>query len=108
DPAEFHARAAAYRPDVIFGEPSWMIRLADIARESGTWPVKLLFAGGENMSETARTGVERVWGAPLYLNYGQTESFGALGAECRCKNGYHRNDLYFCSEAANAGADGYG
>jgi hypothetical protein len=25
--------------------------------------------------------VERAWNAPLYLNYGQTESFGALGAE---------------------------
>jgi phenylacetate-CoA ligase len=67
-----------------------------------------MFAGGENISESARRSVEETWGAPLYLNYGQTESFGALGAECRIKNGYHRNDLYFFFEVPAADADGYG
>jgi phenylacetate-CoA ligase len=70
--------------------------------------VKFLFAGGENIAEEARRLVEGVWGAPLYLNYGQTESFGALGAECVRKDGYHRNDLFFFFETPEAGADGYG
>jgi phenylacetate-CoA ligase len=52
--------------------------------------------------------VEDIWASPLYLNYGQTESFGALGAECRLKNGYHRNDLYFFFEVIDVDADGYG
>ena len=108
DVGEFYDRAKAYRPTVIFGEPSWMVRLADVARARGPWPLKFLFAGGENISEAARRTVEDAWGAPLYLNYGQTESFGALGAECRMKNGYHRNDLYFFFEVPAADADGYG
>ncbi|HEV3141190.1 MAG TPA: hypothetical protein VGY57_11765, partial [Vicinamibacterales bacterium] len=108
DPLEFYERAAVYEPTVLFGEPSWIVRLSEIARARGRWPLKFLLAGGENISETARDLVERAWDAPLYLNYGQTESFGALGAECRMKNGYHRNDLYFFFEVANADADGYG
>jgi len=108
DAAEFYERAKAYAPTAIFGEPSWMVRLAEIAAARGAWPLKFLLAGGENISESARQMVEDAWGAPLYLNYGQTESFGALGAECRIKNGYHRNDLYFLFEVRDADADGYG
>src|SRR5260221_4201760 len=93
---------------VILGEPCWIVRLSEIAKARGPWPLKFLFAGGENIAEVARRLVEDVWGAPLYLNYGQTESFGALGAECRMKNGYHRNDLYFLFEQANPDPDGFG
>jgi phenylacetate-CoA ligase len=108
DPHDFYERAKVYKPTVIFGEPSWMVRLAEIARDRGVWPLKFLFAGGENIAEEARAVVERVWSAPLYLNYGQTESFGALGAECKLKDGYHRNDLYFFFELDNVGDDGHG
>jgi phenylacetate-CoA ligase len=108
DPLAFYERARVYQPTVIFGEPSWIVRLSEIAERRGVWPLKFLFAGGENVSEAARATVERVWSAPLYLNYGQTESFGALGAECQEKNGYHRNDLYFFFELDNVDADGYG
>jgi phenylacetate-CoA ligase len=105
---EFLDRVRPYRPTVVFGEPSWVVQLAEIAQTRGTWPVKFLFAGGENIAESARRLVEQTWQAPLYLNYGQTESFGALGAECRLRNAYHRNDLYFFFEIADAGDDGYG
>lgn len=108
DPVEFYDRAKPYRPTVIFGEPSWMVRLAEVVRTRGAWPLKFLLAGGENIGEVARQAVEGAWNAPLYLNYGQTESFGALGAECRAKNGYHRNDLYFFFELAEPDEDGYG
>ena len=108
DPLEFYERTATYRPTVIFGEPSWMVRLSDIALSRGSWPLKFLFLGGENITEEARNAIERTWGAPAYLNYGQTESFGALGSECQMKNGYHRNDPCFLFEVADADADGYG
>jgi len=107
DPDDFYERAKSYQPTVIFGEPSWIIRLSEVARHRGVWPLKFLFAGGENIAESSRSMVESVWGAPIYLNYGQTESFGALGAECRMKDGYHRNDLYFFFELDNVD-DGYG
>lgn len=108
EPSEFYERALAYRPSVIFGEPSWVVRLSEIADARGAWPVKFLFAGGENITETARASVERVWSAPLYLNYGQTESFGAIGVECSQRDGYHRNDLNFVFEVVGEDDEGYG
>lgn len=108
DPQEFHARVRVYRPTVIFGEPSWLVRLSETAAANGTWPVKFLFAGGENIVEQTRRWIESVWQAPLYLNYGQTEAFGALGIECSAQDGYHRNDLDFFFEIADADAEGYG
>src|SRR2546421_4811805 len=107
-PLEFYQRAREYKPNVIFGEPSWLMRLSELARERGAWPVKLLFGGGENITEDARQVVESVWGAPLYLSYGQTESFGTLGAECERKDGYHRNDLFFFFETPDTDEEGYG
>ncbi len=107
-PVEFYNRARNYEPNIIFGEPSWLIRLAEIAEKRGVWPMKFMFGGGENMTEETRNFVERVWGAPLYLSYGQTESFGTLGAECEQKNGYHRNDLFFWFEVPDVDEDGYG
>jgi phenylacetate-CoA ligase len=108
EPLEFYTRAIRYRPTVIFGEPSWIWRLSEIAGERGTWPVKFIVAGGENASETSRRAVERIWAAPLYLNYGQTEAFGALGLECRIQQGYHRNDLHFVFEIAEPDTNGEG
>jgi len=107
-PAEFYERARPYGPNVIFGEPSWLLRLSEIARKRGSWPMKFLFAGGENITEDAREYVEKVWEAPLYLSYGQTESFGTLGAECERKDGYHRNDLFFLFETPEVDVTGYG
>jgi phenylacetate-CoA ligase len=108
EPAEFYARAPAYRPNVIFGEPSWLVRLSEIAAERGAWGMKFLFSGGENMTEQARRRVEQVWRAPLYMSYGQTESFGAMGVECREQSGYHRNDLNYSFEIAGADGEGNG
>src|SRR5467141_3310119 len=107
-PQEFYERARDYKPNVIFGEPSWIVRVSELARERGAWPMKFLFGGGENIAEEARHFVEGVWGAPLYLSYGQTESFGTLGAECERQDGYHRNDLFFFFETPETDADGYG
>lgn len=107
EPLEFYQRALGYRPTVIFGEPSWIARLSEIAETRERWPIKFLVAGGENITEQTRRDVERVWDAPLYLNYGQTESFGSLGIECREQTGYHRNDLHFIYEIdVDAGAEG--
>lgn len=108
DPAECYDRAPAYRPTVIFGEPSWLVRFSEIAAQRGAWPIRMLFAGGENLAESARQLVQQIWSAPLYLNYGQTEAFGSLGIECREQAGYHRNDLHFLFETREPDEDGYG
>ena len=108
DPLEFYERARFYRPNVIFGEPSWLVRFSDIAANRGVWPLKFLFAGGENIAESARSAAEQIWRAPFYLNYGQTESFGSIGVECVKKDGYHRNDLHFIFEMADTDESGTG
>jgi phenylacetate-CoA ligase len=107
-PEEFYERARAYQPNVIFGEPSWLMRLSEVADEREPWRAKLLFAGGENLTEESRQFIQQVWQAPVYLSYGQTESFGTLGAECEHQNGYHRNDLFFWFETPETDPDGYG
>lgn len=107
-PEEFYERAVRYQPNVIFGEPSWIIRLSEIAEKRGAWKMKFLFAGGENINEQTRREVERIWNAPFYLNYGQTESFGAIGVECSERDGYHRNDLNFFFETPQTGEEGFG
>src|SRR5439155_21718031 len=94
-PWDFYDRAREYQPNVIFGEPSWLMRLSELAREHGTWPVKILFGGGENITEEARQLVENVWRASLYLSYGQTAAFGNLGVEGERKDGYHRKDFVY-------------
>lgn len=108
EPAEFYERALAYKPNVIFGEPSWLVRLSEMAESRGAWPVKFLFSGGENMTEQARSRVEQAWRAPLYMSYGQTEGFGAMGVECAEQDGYHRNDLNYFFEVADRDSEGYG
>ncbi len=107
-PEEFYERAKKYKPNVIFGEPSWIVRLSEIAEKRGTWAIKFLFAGGENVNEETRKIVERIWNAKFFINYGQTESFGVIGVECAEQNGYHRNDLNFFFETPESNLDGFG
>ena len=107
-PEEFYERAKRYQPNVIFGEPSWIVRFSEIAAQKGTWKMKFLFAGGENVNEETRKAVEKIWNAKFFINYGQTESFGVIGVECIEQNGYHRNDLNFFFETPESDADGFG
>lgn len=108
EPSEFYDRAAEYKFSVIIAEPSWLLRLTEWAEKRGTWPVKFMLVGGENMTEQTRRHIEDVWKADVIMEYGQTESFGAIGVECRLKNGYHLNELNFFFEIDKPDADGYG
>ena len=108
DPEEFYDRLKDYGITVIVGDPSWIVRLSEIAEKKGAWPVKLLLGGGENLTEEARAYVEKVWKADFLLSYGQTEAFGAIGMESRDKQGYHANEFHNRFEIVNADEDGYG
>src|SRR5437867_5672846 len=107
-PAEFYDRAVDYRFNVMVVEPSWIVSLTEIAERQGTWPVRLMLVGGENMSEKSRRFVEEAWGTNLYLTYGQTESFGSAGSECFRKNGYHLQELKFWFEIPEPDEEGNG
>ncbi len=107
-PDEFYERARRYRPNVIFGEPSWVARFSEVAAKRGTWPMKFLFAGGENINEATRRQIEEIWDARVFMNYGQTESFGVIGCECSAQQGYNRNELNFYFETVDTKPDGEG
>ena len=108
DPADFYERLKDYGLTVIVGDPSWIVRLSEVAAERGPWPLKLLIAGGENLTEEARRFVESVWKTDFILSYGQTEAFGAIGIESRSKDGYFLNEFHNAFEIINPDADGYG
>jgi len=93
DPKDFYDRIKQYEANILVGDPAWMVRLSEVAEKKGPWPIKLIFIGGENLTEVSREYIEKVWDAPVVLSYGQTEAFGSIGFECHEKNGYHINDL---------------
>ncbi|MBI1745261.1 MAG: phenylacetate--CoA ligase family protein [Acidobacteria bacterium] len=107
-PDEFYDRVLDYRFNVIAGQPSWILCLTEIAEKKGTWPMKFIFTGGENMSEQTRQYIESVWNTNVYMSYGQTEAFGSIGTECKAKNGYHMNDVNLIPEIINPDKEGYG
>lgn len=107
-PTEFYDRVKSYAFNVLFVEPSWLVVLTEIARVRGTWPVKFIYTGGENMSEGTRRYVEEEWRTKVYMGYGQTETFGQIGSECPAQHGYHVDDFNLFCEIVDAGEDGYG
>jgi phenylacetate-CoA ligase len=108
DPEEFYERVKPYRCNVIVADPGWLVRLSEIAERLGPWPVKLLIAGGENLTEASRRYIESVWKAKMLLSYGQTEAFGSIGIECHRQDGYHLNDMDLWAEVVDTDAHGYG
>ena len=108
DPEEFYDRLKDYGITVIVGDPSWIVGLAEVAQKRGAWPVKLILAGGENLTEDARNFVENIWKTDFILSYGQTEAFGAIGIESRAKEGYHLNEFHNYFEIINRDPEGYG
>ena len=105
---EFYERVADYNVSVIVGDPSWLLRLSEIAEKKGTWPIKLMIGGGENLGEDARRYIEGVWKADFILSYGQTEAFGAIGMESLAKDGYHLNEFHNLFEIINPDENGHG
>lgn len=108
DPEEFYERLEVYRPTVLVSDPSWLVRLAEISSKRERWPVKLIIAGGENLTEEARRFMEKVWGCKVILSYGQTEAFGAIGIECFEQNGYHLNEMDLWAEIVSPDSQGMG
>ena len=108
EPREFYERIKVYKPTVIMGVPTHLVRVTEVAEQDGIWPVKFLLLGGENLSERTRRYLESVWQAKVYLSYGQTEAFGANGVECPDKGGYHVSELSLVSDIDQPNEEGYG
>ncbi len=107
-PADFYERVRDYRFNVMIVDTAWLVTLTEIARERGTWPIKFILSGSENMTEQTRAWIESVWQTRVYQAYGQTESLGATGIECPAQKGYHLNEFNFKFEILNPNAEGFG
>lgn len=107
-PRELYSRLATYRYNILVADPTWLVSLSEIAASEGAYPVKMIFAAGDRMTDIYRKFVESVWQAPVILGYGSTEAGGGVGMECRERRGYHLDEFNFFFEILEPDADGYG
>lgn len=107
-PRDFYSRMSVYHYNVIAADPTWLVSLTEIAGKEGTFPLRLILAAGDRMSDAYRNYVEGVWRVPVLLGYGSTEAGGGLGMECRSRKGYHLDEFNFLFEIVDQDAEGYG
>lgn len=107
-PRDVYSRMKEYRYNVITADPTWLVSFSEIAEQEGTFPVKLIFAAGDRMTEVYRDYVQRVWKCPVVLGYGSTEQGGGVGMECLRREGLHLDEYNYYFEILEPDADGYG
>lgn len=110
DPMEVYKRIPQYKINVVIGEPTWLIKLTEIAEKHGSYPLKLVIGGAEEMPDAARPWIEKVWqGAKVRMVYASVESGGVVGCELTGEcGGYHIDENNFLVEVVNPDKDGYG
>ena len=106
-PREVYSRMGIYHYNVIVADPTWLVSLSEIAEKEGTFPLRLIMAAGDRMTDVYRGYVESVWKCPVILAYGSTEQGGA-GMECVRREGYHIDDFNIYHEIVEPDEQGYG
>jgi phenylacetate-CoA ligase len=107
-PRELYSRLPLYKYNVIAADPTWLVSLSEMAEKEGPFPLKLILAAGDRMTQVYRSYVERLWNCPVILGYGSTEQGGGTGMECRRRDGYHLDEYNFLFEIADPDPGGYG
>ncbi len=107
-PRDLYSRMEIYGYNVLIADPTWLVSLSEIAEKEGTFPLKVIFAAGDRMTDAYRNYVQQVWKAPVILGYGSTEAGGGLGMECKERQGYHFDEFNFLVEVLDPDAEGYG
>ena len=107
-PRELYQRLPVYGYNVIAADPTWLVSLSEIAEREGAFPIKLIVAAGDRMTEAYRGYVQQIWKAPVLLGYGSTEAGGGIGMECRQQQGYHLDEYDLLFEVVDSDAQGYG
>ncbi len=110
DPLEVYRRLEQYQFNVIMGEPTWLIRLTELAEAHGSVPLKLLIGGAEEMPREAIGWMNRVWqGAKVRMCYGSVELGSGLGYQpCDQPDIYHIDDTDFYPEIIEPDGNGLG
>lgn len=107
-PRELYSRMPLYKYNVIAADPTWLVSLSEIAEKEGVFPLKLIVAAGDRMTEIYRSYVEGVWKCPVVLGYGSTEQGGGSAMECARRDGYHLDEYNFLFEIADPDPAGFG
>lgn len=110
EPMEVYKRIPTYGFNVVLGEPTWLIKLTEIAEKNGSYPLKMIIGGAEEMPEAARPWMKKVWqGADVRMVYASVESGGIIAFEPFDVCGtYHIDENSFLVEIADPDESGYG
>ncbi len=110
DPVEVWRRMDQYKFTVVLGEPTWLIRLTQIAEREGGGKLNLLIGGAEEMPAEAVKWMSKVWGgATVKMCYASVETASGIGFQpCSKYNGYHLDTSDFLTEIIEPDAEGYG
>ncbi|MFA5146911.1 MAG: hypothetical protein WC515_06045 [Candidatus Omnitrophota bacterium] len=110
DPVEVYKRIPVHNFNVVIGEPTWLIKLTEIAEKNGAYPLKFLIGAAETMPAAARPWMEKVWpGVQIRMIYASVESGGVIGSELSSVcGGYHIDENDFLVEIADPDHEGYG
>ncbi len=111
DPIEVYRRLRDYRFNVVLGEPTWLIRLTELAEKDGSnYPLKVIIGGAEEMPVDAIPWMRKVWGgAQVKMCYGAVELGSSFGFQpCDNLDGYHIDDTDFTYEILDPDDNGYG
>jgi phenylacetate-CoA ligase len=104
--ARLLALMADIRPTGIHCIPSYMLRLAEVAREGGIDPRSLGLRhgsfGGETWTEPLRRRIEDLYGMVACDVYGLSECYGpGVAYECQAKDGLHLAADHMLAEIVN-------
>ena len=91
---------------LLVATPSYALRLAEVARETGIdvkkdLKVKIGLVGSELLTDAMREEMHRYWGDDMIItsNYGMSELMGpGVSGECEYLNGMHINEDFFIPE----------
>jgi phenylacetate-CoA ligase len=110
DPIEVYRRLNQYNFTAVLGEPTWLIRLTQLAEQDGGGKLRFLIGGAEEMPAGAIPWMRKVWGgATVKMCYASVEMASAIAFQpCDNHDGYHLDTVDFLPEIIEADADGYG
>lgn len=91
---------------LLVATPSYALRLAEVARETGLDPktdlnVRIGLFGSELLTDAMRDEIHKYWGKEMLVtsNYGMSELMGpGVSGECEYLCGMHINEDYFIPE----------
>ena len=95
-----------FRTSLLVATPSYALRLAEVARETGIDPktdlgIKIALVGSELLTDAMREEMHNAWGRDVKItsNYGMSELMGpGVSGECLEFCGMHINEDYFIPE----------